>query len=132
MIKLNQLTPNIMVDDIDQTIAFYMESLGFSLAMRQPPEGAMDWAMLQRDEVVLMFQTRPSLSGELPLFEKRGLGGGLTFYVRMEGVRELFGQLGPEVRIVKGLNTTFYGATEFVVEDPNGCVLTFAEFQSQD
>jgi hypothetical protein len=40
---------------------------------------------------------------------------------------ELFDQFKDSVFLLKGLEKTFYGATEFSLMDPDGYILTFAE-----
>jgi len=42
-------------------------------------------------------------------------------------IRNFFEQIKDNVKVVKGLEKTFYGATEFSIEDNNGYLLTFAE-----
>lgn len=124
---LNKLTPNMMVEDVNATVAFYRDVLGFNLVMTVPDSGRFDWALVKRDEVEVMFQARASLSEELPLFDGQPIGGVLTFYIDMEGVDELYETLRPRVTVVKDLDATFYGTREFSIQDCNGFILTFAE-----
>lgn len=37
------------------------------------------------------------------------------------------GKIKADVKVIKGLEKTFYGATEFSIQDINGYLLTFAE-----
>ena len=124
---LNTLTPNMMVEDVNATVDFYRDVLGFNLVMTVPDSGRFDWALVKRDEVEVMFQTRASLSDELPLFEGQPIGGALTLYINMEGVEDLYRALQPRVDVVKDLSATFYGTREFSIRDCNGFILTFAE-----
>ena len=124
---LTKQTPNMMVEDVNATVEFYRDVLGFNLVMTVPDSGRFDWALVKRDEVEVMFQTRASLSDELPLFEGQAIGGALTFYIKMDGVEELYETLRPRVTVVKDLNPTFYGTREFSIQDCNGFILTFAE-----
>jgi uncharacterized glyoxalase superfamily protein PhnB len=56
-------------------------------------------------------------------------GGVWSVYLRMQGVRELFRALSQsrDVTILEPLRRQPYGETEFVVRDPNGYALVFAE-----
>ena len=56
-------------------------------------------------------------------------GGVWNVYVRMEGVRDLYQKLSSDrdVKILEPLRRQPYGQTEFVIEDPNGYALVFAE-----
>ena len=124
---IQKLTPNMMVDDVNATVEFYRSVLGFDLVVAVPDSGRLDWALVQRDDVEMMFQARQSLIEEMPLFQDRPAGGALTFYLDVEGVEGLYERLRARVRVVKDLHETFYGTREFAIEDCNGFILTFAE-----
>ena len=126
-IKLNKLTPNIMVEDVNRALQFYRETLGFEIVATVPDEGQFDWAMLKRDGVEIMFQSRASLGGEIPVLQQREIGGALTFYMNIEGIKELYADLKGKVSIVQEMHTTFYGAQEFALQDSDGYILSFAE-----
>lgn len=123
---LVKLTPNLMVEDVNQTVAFYRDVLGFTVAATAPEQGTLDWAMLQRDGAVLMFQSRQSLEGEIPALRGAPLGA-VTLYVEVKGVGELYEALRRNVEIVAEPHTTFYGMREFSFKDCSGYVLGFAE-----
>lgn len=125
--KLLTLTPNIMVEDVNATAAYYNELFGFEVIMKIPEEGIYDWAMIQKDEVSLMLQSVKSLTEEYDLFMKKGIGGSLTFFITMNNIDELFEKVKDKVKIIKGLEVTFYGMKEFTIEDLNGYIVTFAE-----
>lgn len=122
---MKSITPNIFVTDINQTIDFYKQ-LGFSLTTTVPEEGNCIFAMMTCGDVAFMFQTFESLGDELPMISRQG-GGSLLLYIQTKGIRKFFDQIKDKVNIIKGLEKTFYGATEFSIEDNNGYVLTFAE-----
>jgi uncharacterized glyoxalase superfamily protein PhnB len=126
--KLNSLTPNLMVNDVEETIEFYTDILGFTVLMTVPETGKLDWAMVKRNDVVIMFQTKKSLSSELPRLAGEKPGGGLTFYIKVDKITELHEELyNNEVEIISDLESTFYNTIEFSVVDLNGYVLTFSE-----
>lgn len=122
---MESISPNIFVKDINKTIAFYQE-LGFKLAMKVPEEGEPVWAMMTNGKINFMFQTFASLGSELPEISRED-GGSLLLYIRITGIRKFYDQLKNKMKILKGLEKTFYGATEFSIQDINGYILTFAE-----
>lgn len=123
---MESLAPNIFVADINATIAFY-KVLGFNLAMCVPEEGPdFVWAMMVNGNVTLMFQTFDSLAEELPEINRTN-GASQLLYIKLKGIRQFFDEVKDKVTVLKGLETTFYGATEFSIVDPNNYVLTFAE-----
>lgn len=125
--KLKKITPNLMVEDISQTLKFYEEVLGFELGRTVPDEEPYEWASVKAGDVELMFQARSSLSEDMPLFEGMPIGGSLTLFVRIQGIQELYDRAHQQVELVQDLYVTFYGMREFSMKDPNGYVLTFAE-----
>lgn len=129
-IKLKKLTPNLMAEDVNRTIQFYKDTLGFELLVSVPAEGQFDWAMMKRDGVEIMFQSRASLGGEVPVLLQKTIGGSLTFYMDIEGIEELYAALNGKVIIAQEMHTAFYGAQEFAIQDINGYILTFAETAS--
>jgi uncharacterized glyoxalase superfamily protein PhnB len=126
---MESITPNIFVRDIDLTIAFYRE-IGFELLARVPEEGDPVWAMMGSGSVNLMFQTFESLGEELPEIRRKD-GGSLLLYIEVRNIAAFFSRIRDKVTLLKGLEKTFYGATEFSILDLNNYVLTFAEQQKQ-
>jgi uncharacterized glyoxalase superfamily protein PhnB len=122
---MKSVSPNIFVTDINKTIDFYKQ-LGFDLITTVPEEGNFIFAMMTCGNVTFMFQTFESLGNDLPIISRQN-GGSLLLYIQTTEIRKFFDQIKDNVKVVKGLEKTFYGATEFSIEDNNGYLLTFAE-----
>ncbi len=116
-----------MVEDVNQTIDFYKTILGFEVLATVPETGQLNWAMLKQGDVEIQLQLRASLTEELPVFKDKAIGGALTLYIGVEGVKELYERLKDKVTLVQDMHTTFYGTQEFAIQDSNGFVLSFAE-----
>ena len=124
---LKKLTPNLMVEDVQQTLAFYCDVLGFHVQMTLPEQPPFDFAIVQRDQVELMFQSRSSLSENVPVLLGQPIGASQTFYIEVEDLQKLYEALRNHVDIVVDLHTTFYGTQEFYFRDVNGYILSFSE-----
>jgi lactoylglutathione lyase len=133
---LSKVTTNLVVSSVNDSLDFYERILGFGLVMAVPVgsrkivttcagDTPLSFAIIKRDDVELMLQSRRSLLQELPAL-KQQLGGAVTLYVRVSDVRELYESICHKVAVLKDLHTTFYGAEEFYVLDRSGYVLTFA------
>ena len=123
---MESLSPNIFVNSMNETIDFY-KSIGFQLVMTVPEAGNdFIWAMMVNGDVTFMFQTFASLGEELPIISRQN-GGSLLLYIKLKKIREYFDLINDKVTVLKPLETTFYGATEFSILDNNNYVLTFAE-----
>jgi uncharacterized glyoxalase superfamily protein PhnB len=116
-----------MVEDVNRTIDFYKDILGFQVITTVPETGTFVWAMLGRNDVTMMFQARQSLGEEIPTLKERPIGASLTLYTDIEGIDELYASLQGKVKIVQDMHITFYHAREFAIEDCNGYVITFSE-----
>lgn len=123
---MDSLTPNIFVRNMTETLSFY-QRLGFQTVMTVPDENDnIVWAMMTCGNVSFMFQTMESLGNDLPGISRNN-GGSLLLYIKLKNIRRFFEEISGKATLLKGLETTFYGATEFSVSDNNGYVLTFAE-----
>lgn len=122
---MESVTANFFVHDIDKTIDFYKQ-LGFNVAMKVPEKGDITWVMMTCGGVTFMFQTFQSLGNDLSSISRQS-GGSLLFYIKTSEIRKFFDKIKDSVKVVKGIEKTFYGATEFSIEDNNGYLLTFAE-----
>jgi uncharacterized glyoxalase superfamily protein PhnB len=125
---MESLAPNIFTNNIQETVALYT-LLGFHVTMSVPEQGdELVWVMMVNGSVTIMFQTYDSLAGELPEIS-RNSGGSLLLYINLKNIREFFEKIKDKVKVLKGLEKTFYGATEFSILDNNNYVLTFAEHE---
>lgn len=73
-----------------------------------------------------MFQTFDSLGNELPTISRQN-GGSLLLYIQIKEIRKFYEEIKDKVIVIKELEKTFYGATEFSIQDINNYILTFAE-----
>ena len=122
---MHSISPNIFVRDINKTIDYY-KLLGFELKMTVPDTGDYIFALMTCGSVTVMFQTFESLADDLPAVSRQD-GGSLLLYIQIKGIREFHEKIKDKVNIIKGLEKTFYGATEFSILDINNYILTFAE-----
>ena len=127
---MESVAPNIFVKNITPTIGFYKE-LGFALITTVPEQGDYVWAMMKCGTVTFMIQTYESLGDGLPGVHRQD-GGSLLFYVSLKGIRDFLKKIEAKVTVLKGLEKTFYGATEFSIKDNNGYVITFAEHEQSN
>jgi len=114
--KLENVRPMLAVTNIDETIRFYRDVLGFACANQ------MDgWAALSRDNVELMV----SLPNAHEPFEKPTLTG--SIYFNTTDVDALWEQIKDKVSVVYPIENFFYGMREFAIRDNNGYILQFGQ-----
>ena len=129
---LKTLTPNLMVENVQDTIDWYRSILGFESIAEVPAETGLVFAILQRDGVRLMFQARTSLEEDLPILRGAPIAASQTFYIEVDDVEALRRQVDGKVQVIKELHDTFYGTREFYFTDSNGYVLSFSQTISSE
>jgi len=122
---MESVSPNIYVKDIQKTIEFY-KILGFEVAAAVPDKDNPIFVLMTCGSTTFMFQTFSSLGNELPNVSRQD-GGSLLLYIKLKGIRAFYEKIKDKITIYKGLEKTFYGATEFSIIDNNNYLLTFAE-----
>jgi uncharacterized glyoxalase superfamily protein PhnB len=133
--KLQSITSNLMVTDVDETVDYYKNILGFNLEMSVPrDDGKLQWAMVSRDEVAIMLHEKENFIEEVPELANVPLGGSFTLFVRMEGLDDYYEKIKAlkNIEIFREPMTTFYGMKEFTIRDLNGYILTFAEPKEEE
>ena len=138
--KMKKITPNIMVKDVNKTIKYYKENLEFKFVMGVDEgnevkmgdysSSVLKWAMIKKDDVEIMFQRDDSLIEEIPEFKDIKIGG-ITLFISIKEVNNLYKKIKNTVEIFKEMHKTFYGADEFIMKDLNGCFIYFSEAQGE-
>jgi uncharacterized glyoxalase superfamily protein PhnB len=127
---LKKLTPNLVVSNVERSMAFYRDVLGFDVTATVPDTSPHVFAALQSGPVEIFLNAPEPAVAEYPAFKDRPIGGTLTLYVEVAGVQERYRALRERVKVVMPIEKRWYGVTEFAFEDPDGYVITFAERDS--
>jgi catechol 2,3-dioxygenase-like lactoylglutathione lyase family enzyme len=125
--ELKKLTPNLIVSNVERSLAFYRDVLGFAVAFTVPEASPLVFAAVQSGPVEIFLNAPEAATAEYPALKNRPLGGTLTLFIEVVGVRAVHDSLKDRVEIVMPLETKWYGMTEFAFEDPDGYLITFAE-----
>ena len=117
--RLTSLAPQLLVDDLERSIAFYRDHLGFHF---DDPWGGF-YAIGRRDGFELHLKCAPE-DPEERASRRENLH--LDAAVGVVGIEELYRQLVERgVSILKPLEPTPWGTLDFYLEDPDGNVLNF-------
>jgi uncharacterized glyoxalase superfamily protein PhnB len=138
LMKLQSITPNLMVKDVTKSVEYYTQTLGFNLFMwvdfdkQADFDGIHDgveyaFAILKSWDYELMLQSEKSLADDLPFLNKWYTDSSVALYIKIENIDEYYKQIKDKVKIVKDIETTWYGMKEFYIKDLNGYILGFAE-----
>ena len=106
--RMNRLIPMLPVKSMPASIEFYRK-LGFSVERRNDDWG---WAMLCFDECRVMLDQSINRHPEAPRQS--------VLYLYPEDIVEYHDQVRKNGLVVPDLDVTFYGLTEFRMQDPDG------------
>lgn len=138
----NRLVPNLMTENVVDTVRYYQDILGFKLVMAvEPVENAepnfpteitgdmhLIWANMTFEDAEFMFQERDSLVEEVPVLKDVVIGASQTLYIRLDqDVDAHYANLKDRVSVVVEPTTKFYGMREWYMQDCNGYVLCFGQ-----
>ena len=115
------------VADVDKTIHWYEQNLGFT-SHPFPANPPYVFGILVRDTVEIMLQ-------RVEGYEKPGLysqrsGGVWDAYIRITNIEEFYAQVKERVTVLMTLRQQPYGDWEFEIKDLNGFVLVFSELKA--
>lgn len=127
MTTFTSVTPNLLVQDIDRSTAFYRDVLGFVIKQTVPDAAPFVFVWLERDGVPVFLNDPKAVEKDFPDAPRRAPGGTATLFFVVTEVDALHTTVAPRARVIMPLTTQFYGMREFAVEDPDGHIITFAE-----
>ena len=119
---MNKITANLVVDAIEDVMPFY-EKLGFTKTVEVPHEGRLGFVILVHGATELMMQTRASIAADVAGLEKDAYR--VMLYVDVPALAPLREALKDWPKVVPE-RTTFYGAREIIVRDPEGHAVFFS------
>jgi catechol 2,3-dioxygenase-like lactoylglutathione lyase family enzyme len=125
-----KLTPNLIVADVDRSVAFYRDVLGFTVGMHVPDASPLVFAAMQSGDVEIFLNSAEAAYAEYPAFKAQPIGGTLTQFIHVTGIAQMHAALKDKVTIVMPLEKKWYGVTEFAITDPDGYIITFAEAEA--
>lgn len=130
--KFADVNPNLVVADVERSVAFYRDVLGFSVFATVPESGPLAFAWMQRDNVNVFLNSAESVK-EHATIASRAIGGTNTLFIVLEagtvaeGVDAMLASIGGRAKVFMPLKDQFYGMREFGIEDPDGYAIFFAQ-----
>lgn len=122
----NDVTPNLVVADLDRSLVFYRDVLGFKVVTTVPEQAPFVFAWMQRDTVSVF------LNNEEVSKLKTNAGTNMLFITLQSddvasGVDALYAAVKDRAPVTMDLVTQFYGMREFAIKDPDGYAVIFAQ-----
>jgi uncharacterized glyoxalase superfamily protein PhnB len=114
---ISAVTPMLKVNDLEKTIAFYSENLGFSVENRRD-----GWCAMGSNGASVMFYSQESLDSPPGPPSMTGV-----LYFNPTDVKALWEKLKGRAPIEWELQEMEYGMLEFAIRDCNGYILSFGQ-----
>jgi uncharacterized glyoxalase superfamily protein PhnB len=124
--EIKKMTPNLYTDDVEACVRFWVDRLHFEKTMEVPDGGALAFAALQKGSIELMYGSYASLKKDAAVAQSYRRGTAFLF-LEVDDVDAVFAVMNG-APIITAMHKTFYGSTEFTVQDPAGHMITFAQF----
>ena len=116
--KFDPIVPMIWTKELQKTIDFYCNILGFTCGNQSKEWG---WAAIHKDQCEIMI-AKPN--AHTP-FEKPYFSG--TFYIKTDDVESLWNELKGKVKIAYDLEDFDWGMREFAIYDNNYYMIQFGQ-----
>ena len=127
MPQFKKLTPNLLVANVERSLAFYIDTLGFARGLTVPDASPFVFGSVTSGDVEIFFNDAATAVKEYPAFAGKPIGATGTMFIELEGVDALHDRIKSRATIVMPIESKFYGMREFAIVDPDGYVITFAE-----
>jgi len=131
--KFSDVTPNLVVSNVERSLAFYRDVLGFSVFTTAPQASGFAFAWMTRDGVSVFLNSLESVKAEHAGIGAKPIGGTASLFIVLEaatiaaGVDAMFKTIDGRARVEMPLKDQFYGMREFAIEDPDGYLIIFAQ-----
>jgi uncharacterized glyoxalase superfamily protein PhnB len=125
--NVKKITAILFVEQVDPCVQFWVERFGFEKAAEVPEGDRLAFAMLQKANVELMYQSYASAEQDVGAISQAVRKGPTFLYLEVDNLDETIAAV-KDVEVVMPKRTTFYGSTEIGIKDPAGHFITFAQF----
>ena len=124
-VKLNKLSPVLVVDAIEPCLSFWVDRLGFTKIAEVPDGDRLGFVILEKDGIEVMYQSRESVRKDIPALADVPAGA-TSLYIDVADVAAVERAVkGAEVVVPR--RKTFYGADEIGVREPAGNAVIFGQ-----
>lgn len=118
----------LMVRDVNETIKFYQDILGFTLLVKEEHDGKTEWAKMELGAFQISFKPDYKMVEEVEYMQNKEMGGTLSVCIGVENLVEHYQAIQHKFEMLDYPHLTPCGSTQFSMLDPNGYVVTFEQF----
>ena len=121
-----KITPVLFVKEVEKSLPFWVDRIGFEKTVEVPGENGLAFAILVHDGADLMLQSLASVLQDEPKFAPKGPAGGASLFLEVADFEDILKRLeGYPIEMPERI--TNYGMREVGVRDPDGHIALFAK-----
>ena len=124
--RIQKITPVLAVENVQPSLDFWTQRLGFECTVTVPHEDTTGFAILEKDGTELMLQSVASILADLGANTGEVNGRSAALFIEVADLAEIEHGLG-DYPIEMARRTTFYGMHEIGVREPGGHFIVFAQ-----
>lgn len=125
---IRKLTPVLVVESIEPLLELWT-ALGFTKTVEVPHGNRLGFAILESGNAEVMLQTVDSVRADEPRLLAGRAFGPAAVYVEVDDIEAAAATIPDGTEVVAARRTTFYGATEVILRDASGNVITLAQMK---
>jgi len=110
----------LMVNNMDETIQFYEEILGFQTLIKEERKGLLEWAKLELQGFQVSFKPEAKMKEEVAFMKNKEIGGTLSVCIGVDDLTAYYEITEEKFRVLNYPHLTPCGSTQFSMLDPNG------------
>jgi uncharacterized glyoxalase superfamily protein PhnB len=125
--NIKKITAVLFVEEVEPCVKFWMDRFGFQKIAEVPEGGKLGFAMLQKGNMELMYQSYASADKDVTNISQQVRNGPTFLYIEVDNLEEAISAIkGSEVYMP--VRDTFYGSKEIGIKDPAGHYIAFSQF----
>src|SRR5262249_31980385 len=98
-LSATKLTPNLIVGNVERSLAFYEDALGFARGMAVPEQSPFVFASVTSGPIEIFLNDRSTVTRESPQMAGLAFGGGNTMFIEVAGIDALHDAVKARVKM---------------------------------
>ena len=126
---INEITIELMVPRVEQSVHFYQEVLGFELlAKEEEDQAGIYWALMSLNGFRVSFKEERRMKKEVEYLKDSKIGSSAAICFRVDDLEGHWEKIKYKYDLLNHPHITPCGSTQFSMKDLNGYLLTFERF----
>ncbi|NRB49433.1 MAG: VOC family protein [Saprospiraceae bacterium] len=125
--QIYQSIVELTVQNVERSLSFYQELLGFEKIMEDKQEDQIYWVLLSLQGFQLSLKEEEKQRQESPFLKGQPKGGSMLLCFHVHDIQATYSHVRQRCQTLNHPHLTPCGATDFSMRDLDGYVLTFQQ-----